>query len=139
MQMNVLLNLVKLAILIFCNGLKLIVVLKINEEMLKVASSNNKLDVLIWLRKNCIDCFTEDVVNEVSKSGHAAILDWFLLVLPKNIKYTTKSIAYASMEGHLNIINWFKNLSILSKKYNFLYDDNSLMLASCYGHVGVLI
>ena len=47
-------------------------------------------------------------INYASENGHIAILDWF-----KNsefeFKYDEWAINYASENGHIAILDWFKN------------------------------
>ena len=65
---------------------------------------------IISITKNNYDNITYSAcaINWASLNGHIHILDWF-----KNndyeIKYTENAINWASQHGHIHILNWFKN------------------------------
>ena len=73
-----------------------------------------------------------DFIDSASKNGHIDVLEWF-----KNsgykFKYSVNAIKLASQNCHVNVLKWFKNSG-----YEFKYSADAIDLASENGHVNVL-
>jgi hypothetical protein len=73
-----------------------------------------------------------NVINNACLNGHIHILEWF-----KNtdfeFKYDNGAIYYASGNGHIHILEWFKNSG-----FEFKYDEYAINNASENGHRHIL-
>jgi hypothetical protein len=65
-------------------------------------------------------------------NGHIKVLEWF-----KNsgyeFKYDKYAINRASLHGRIQVLEWFKNSG-----YEFKYDEDVINMASYYGYIKVL-
>ena len=73
-----------------------------------------------------------DKIVYASSNGHVNVLKWF-----KNSKYDFEygedSINDSSKEGHINVLEWWNNSG-----YDFNYDEDAIDGASLNGHINVL-
>ena len=71
-------------------------------------------------------------IRYASGNGDVNVLEWF-----KNsdyeFEYCKYAINYASGNGHINVLEWFKN-----SDYEFKYDEEAINYASENGHIHVL-
>ena len=91
-----------------------------------------KTDLNIFVIKNNRVLYKNNIINNASQNGHIQVLEWF-----KNsgyeFKYTEWPINYASEIGDVQVLEWFKNSG-----YEFKYNKWALNFASNNKHVQVL-
>ena len=68
------------------------------------------INVLQNFHRNGKNIFVRDGLNYASENGHVAILDWFK-DSGLEFKYSNYAIDYASRNGHVAVLDWFKKLN----------------------------
>ena len=107
---------------------------EINVENYEIKSFDilHKTDLNIFVIQNNKVLYKNDIISSASENGHIQVLEWF-----KNsgyeFKYDRRAINLASEYGHIQVLEWFKN-----SDYEFKYYENAINYASEYGHVQVL-
>jgi hypothetical protein len=107
---------------------------KINVEEYEIQSFDvlNKTNLNIFVVENNKVLYKNDIIKNASENGHVEILEWF-----KNsgyeFNYDEDAINKASENGHVEILEWFKNSS-----YEFNYDEDAINKASKNGHIEIL-
>ena len=106
---------------------------KLNKKnMIDTCYKLGLINVLKKLKKNNENFVLATSIDYASKNGHIKILEWF-----KNsgleFKYTVDAINIASANGHIGILDWFKNSNL-----EFKYTEYAIDIASANGHVGIL-
>jgi hypothetical protein len=109
--------------------------LKITEEYIRNLVKYGKVDVLMFLlekHNSLISGFTSEALNYASQNGHVNVLEWW-----KNsgleLKYDEYALSLASKNGHVNVLDWWFKSGLPLK-----YDEYALNHASCYGNINVL-
>src|ERR1700761_9115935 len=101
------------------------------DEYLIECYKKGLLGVLKIYHYNNINIFEKSGIEKASANGHIAVLNWF-----KNsgfeFKYTDYAIDQASLNGHVAVLDWFKNSG-----FEFIYTNNAIVWASNNGHVAV--
>ena len=92
----------------------------------------HKTDLNIFVIENNKALYMNNIINNASKNGHIQVLEWF-----KNsgyeFKYDEWAINNASDNGHIQVLEWFKNSG-----YEFKYNEWAINYASNNGHIKVL-
>jgi hypothetical protein len=92
----------------------------------------HKTDLNIFVIENNELLYLNNIILNASSNGHIQVLEWF-----KNsgyeFKYGKEAINRASYYGHIQVLEWFKNSG-----YEFNYDKNAFIYASLNGHIQVL-
>ena len=107
---------------------------KIDVEEYEIFSFNilHKTNLNIFVIENNKVLYKNNIINNACKNGHIQVLEWF-----KNsgyeFKYDENAIDYASYYGHIQVLEWFKNSG-----YEFKYDKYTIKSTSYSGHVQVL-
>jgi hypothetical protein len=86
------------------------------EELMDIASSRGRIDVLEWcLKSNLPLKYSEKALNMASENGHVKVLDWWVKSnLP--LKYTENAISGAYHNWCYESLKWWSN-SDLPMKY----------------------
>ena len=96
------------------------------------ASENGRIDDLNKSLRQQFTPYTKASMNVASANGHVDVLEWW-----KNsgleLKYTAKAIKVASLNGHIDVLEWWKNSGLKLKYYHLIIED-----ASNYGNIDVL-
>jgi hypothetical protein len=106
------------------------------KEIYKINTNYNNniynIEILEWLKSINYYFDNTDIIYNASFNGHVHILEWF-----KNsgyeFKYNVSTISMASHNGHVNVLEWFKNSGYKFKNYNY-----AIQSAIINGHVNVL-
>ena len=107
---------------------------EINVEKYEIKSFDilHKTDLNIFVVENDKVLYVNDIIFNASKNGHVKVLEWF-----KNsgyeFKYNQCAIDFASGYGHIKVLEWFKNSG-----YEFKYDRYAIINACNRGHIKVL-
>jgi hypothetical protein len=110
---------------------------EINIEKYKIKRFDilHKTDLNIFVIRNNVVLYMNNIINNASRYGHIQVLEWF-----KNSGYEVKYFYYfnyainnASRNGHIKVLEWFKNSG-----YEFKYGENAIDYASEKGYVKVL-
>ena len=90
------------------------------------------INILKHFEKNNKYFITNNGIDLASMNGHVCILDWFR---NSNLefKYTEHAVDWASKYGHICILDWFKNSDL-----EFKYTNHAVDSASRNNHVCVL-
>jgi hypothetical protein len=106
----------------------------INVKKHKIQSFDilHKTDLNIFMVENNKVLYKNNIIRNACHNGHIQILEWF-----KNsgyeFKYDECAIDWASYKGHIQILEWFKNSG-----YEFKYDSWAIIWASENGHIIIL-
>jgi hypothetical protein len=107
---------------------------EINVENYEIQSFDilHKTDLNIYVIENNKVLYKNNIINNASENGHIQVLEWF-----KNsgyeFKYDNYAISYASKSGNIKVLEWFKNSG-----YEFKYDVRAINWASDKGNIKVL-
>jgi hypothetical protein len=107
---------------------------EINVENYEIKSFDilHKTDLNIFVIENNKVVYKNNIINDACKNGHIQVLEWF-----KNsgykFKYDEYAILWASKYGHVQVLEWFKNSG-----YEFKYNNYAINIASFNGHVQIL-
>jgi hypothetical protein len=107
---------------------------EIDVEEYEIFSFNilHKTNLNIFVIENNKVLYKNNIINNACKNGHIQVLEWF-----KNsgyeFKYDENAIDYASQNGHIQVLEWFKNSG-----YEFKYNEYAMNHASQNGHIQVL-
>ena len=106
--------------------------ININEYEIQSFDILHKTDLNIFVIKNNEVLYKNSIIVNASIYGHIEVLEWFKNSNYK-FKYNKNSIIWASKEGHIKVLEWFKNSG-----YKFKYNENAITWASEKGHIKVL-
>jgi ankyrin repeat protein len=76
--------------------------------------------------------YTDYALNWASQEGHINVLEWWKKSNLK-LKYTDHALDWASLHGHINVLEWWKKSNLKLK-----YTSRALNWASESGHINVL-
>ena len=102
------------------------------DEYLIECYKKGLLDILKLCHYNNINIFEKTGIKIASLNGHVDVLNW----LKNNgfeFKCTGDAINRASENGHVAVLDWLKNSG-----FQFKYSDFAINMASSNGHVAVL-
>ncbi len=92
----------------------------------------HKTTLNIFVIENNKVLYKNYIINNASLYGHIQVLEWF-----KNsgyeFEYDEWAINYASKYGNIQVLEWFKNSG-----YEFKYNINAINYATINGHIQVL-
>ena len=79
--------------------------------------------------------YENNIIYWASQNGYVDILNWF-----KNLefKYTNWAIDHASQNGYIEILDWFKNSLDVLRLTKLKYTVNAINCASEYGYIEIL-
>jgi ankyrin repeat protein len=113
--------------------------LKITTELLYYVFMVGNITTLEYLKKNnkIYNAYSSlikkiSLIDIISMLGHVNVLEW-LKNSGLELKYSEKSLHYASGNRHINVLNWWKN-SGLPLKYN----ENPIDRTSLLGNIDIL-
>ena len=106
--------------------------INIEENEIKSFDILQKTDLNIFVVENNKVLYKNNIINCASENGHIQVLEWF-----KNsgyeFKYTEDATNGASINKHIEVLEWFKNSG-----YEFKYDIWMVNNASQYGNIKIL-
>ena len=106
--------------------------INVKEHKIKSFDILHKTNLNIFVIKDNVVLYKNNIISNASKYGHIHVLEWF-----KNseyeFKYDLMAINSASKYGHIHVLEWFKN-----SEYEFKYNENAINYASENGHIQVL-
>ena len=73
-----------------------------------------------------------DGIDYASENGHIAVLEWFKSS-GLEFRYSNYAISWASEKGNIVVLDWFKESG-----FEFKHSQNAIDLASLHGHISVL-
>jgi hypothetical protein len=92
----------------------------------------HKTDLNIFVIKNNKVLYKNYIIVNASIYGHIEVLEWF-----KNsgyeFKYDVNAIKLASPQGHIQVLEWFKNSG-----YEFKYDKDAICWAYKFKQIKIL-
>ena len=110
------------------------------KNLMKLKKEDKKLEIFELGYLNIIKIlyndtnyqYPNDTIVLVCKNGHVNILEWF-----KNsgfeFRYTSDAIDSATKNDHINVLDWFKNSGL-----EFRYTNHTINWASGNGHIHIL-
>jgi hypothetical protein len=104
---------------------------EINVENYKIQSFDilHKTNLNIFVIENDKVLYKNNIIWNAFKNGHVEVLEWF-----KNsgheFKYYVDAINNACISGHVQVLEWFKNSG-----YEFKYNEYAINYASENGHI----
>jgi hypothetical protein len=107
---------------------------EINIEDYEIQNFNilRKTNLNIFVIENNKVLYKNYIINNASLYGHVQVLEWF-----KNsgyeFNYGKETISNASKNGHVEVLEWFKHSG-----YEFKYDHWAINYTSEFGHIQVL-
>lgn len=103
-------------------------------NIINIASKEGYIDVLNRLKTHNVKLmYNECAINHASSNGHIKILNWWKDQVGFKLKYTNLAINNASSKGQISVLNWWINSGLKLK-----YDKWAIIGASFYGNVEVL-
>ncbi len=101
--------------------------LKYSVNAIDFASKCGNIDVLNWFKNNKLNLkYSTNAIDMASRYG-------FQIGNKLKIKYTHNAIDMASKNGHIDVLNWFKNNNLDLKCTTY-----AMRMASCNGDIEVL-
>ena len=92
----------------------------LSKDTNKLINSYSIYKLLILYKKQSKEKDYNELINWAAKNGHVNVLEWF-----KNsgleFKYTDNAIDWAAQNGHVNVLEWFKNSGL-----EFKYTDDAI-------------
>ena len=92
----------------------------------------HKTKLNIFVIENNKVLYINNIINNASREGHIQVLEWF-----KNsgyeFKYDQWAFNCASWKGNIQVLEWFKNSG-----YKIKYNKNSINISSKYGYLHIL-
>ena len=90
--------------------------INVNDYKIKSFDILHKTDLNIYVVENNKVLYKNNIIVNASINGHVEILEWFKSS-GYNFKYDIDVINYALSEGHVKILDWIKN-SCYRLRYN---------------------
>ena len=78
---------------------------------------------------------SQNAMESASLNGHVNVLTWWKNESGLPLQYSERAMVNASTNGHVNVLTWWKNESGLPLQYS----ERAMVNASTNGHVNVLM
>ena len=108
---------------------------RINVEKYEIISFDilHKTDLNIFAIENNKVMYKNNIIYNASKNGHIEVLEWFKNSGYEFNKYIKEAINYVFQSGNIQVLEWFKNSG-----YEFKYNYGAIITASIKGNIQVL-
>ena len=80
--------------------------IKINVNLTDIASMYGQMEILVWIHTHTEEVGTTDSIDYASVNGHLHIVEW---LLKKNYKFTDNAIMWSVARKHYDIYNILTN------------------------------